>query len=417
MFTYLQNTHWNSQPSVPTSGLFAPIYTLPDCQAIQPLPRVSKQQALRLALGERMCDIETRSPVQTFAPSHEWTPVYAPQGSTKPISGPRPTPRRETMGDGDSLLGIQTFSKACMSASAAGTAAFTNTTIGGKPTRLGHSLLEVMPLIEHFARSHRADMRFDPYVGLAIDAFQEAGLLERTAMGPMGHPVCWFGRGYAVLSAAALCNAFVDEIRRRGRGAKTVQNMQRHEDKHAARARELRSYLADVAKRHADCAVKRFELCMHRNSTPTDREEYNFMLEAAMRFLRSVKEQFGAAIVADIHKIDRGATGTYLVHTLLAVDGPSKQELAAMDQILEALWRAQTLELGYLIDCNAVDEFMYRGTGQLAWQNESVASQLDKAAIFLAATDRVICVGHEGTRDGMVVGAVSGRHPLQPLRR
>ncbi|KQW61520.1 hypothetical protein ASC92_26695 [Variovorax sp. Root411] len=321
------------------------------------------------------------------------------------------------MGDGDKLLGIQAFSKACMSASAAGTAAFTNTTFGGKPTRLGHRLLAVMPLIEHFARSPCADIRFDPYVRLAIDAFQEAGLLEGTAMGPMGQPACWFGRGYAVLSAATLCNAFVDEIRRCGRQVSTGRDMQRHEDTHAARASGLRSYLADVGKRHADCDVKRFELCMRRTFTINDREEYNFMLEAGTRFLCSVKEQFGEAIVADIHKIDRGATSPYLVHILLALDGPSKQELAAMDQILEERWLAQTHGLGYLIDCNAVGEFMYRGSDTLARQNESIASQLDKAATFLADTDRVIRVGHEGTRDGLVLGAVSGRHPLQPIRR
>lgn len=416
MFTYPQSTNWNSHPGAPTGGLLGPTFTLQGGEAIRPLPRVSKHQALRLALGERMCDIETHSPVQVFAPSREWAPAYPPQGSPAPISVPRPSPRRETMADGDKLLGIQAFSKACMSASAAGTAAFTNTTRGGKPTRLGHSLLEVMPLIEHFARSRCADMRFDPYVRFAIDAFQEAGLLEGTAMGPIGQPVRWFGRGYAVLSAASLCNAFVEEIRRRGRQVSTGREMQRHEDAHAARANGLRSYLADVGKRHADCDVKRFELCMRRTLTLNDREEYNFMLEASVRFLRSVKEQFGQAIVADIHKIDRGATSPYLLHMLLALDGPSKQELAAMDQILEELWLGQTHGLGYLIDCNAVDEFMYRGSGMLARQNESIASQLDKAATFLADTDRVIRVGHEGTRDGLIVGAVSGRHPLQPIR-
>jgi uncharacterized Fe-S cluster-containing radical SAM superfamily protein len=140
---------------------------------------------------------------------------------------------------------------------------------------------------------------------------------------------------------------------------------------------------------------------------PSAREEFRFMLEASARYLRRLKEVFGEAIVGDIRKI----MSRYLVHVLLAVDGPSRQELAAIRQALSDHWDAQTQGLEYLIDCSAVDVFMYRGVGDLFDHCESAASQLNKAAIFLVDTDCMIQVGYDGMRDRPVGGTLSDRPP------
>ncbi len=46
------------------------------------------------------------------------------------------------------------------------------------------------------------------------------------------------------------------------------------------------------------------------------------MREASAQYLHGLKRLFGDAVVADIRKIDRGGTSDYLVHVLLALDGP-----------------------------------------------------------------------------------------------
>jgi hypothetical protein len=133
------------------------------------------------------------------------------------------------------------------------------------------------------------------------------------------------------------------------------------------------------------------------------------MLDASARYLRELKEVFGEAIVGCIRKVDRGATSPYLVHILLVVDGPSAQELESIRQGVSDQWTAQTQGVGYLIDGNAVDVFMYRGTGSQSLHLDSTESRLDKAVTFLADTDRMIQVGYGGARDGLVWKSMSGR--------
>ncbi len=221
-------------------------------------------------------------------------------------------------------------------------------------------------------------------------------------MGPVGQVERWFAQGCAAASVAVLVNAFVAELGKRGRQVGIGRRMQRHEHMHTARRREVRSYVAGVLKRHPGCEVMRFELCMSRNSKLNKQEEYGFMLAASARYLRELKEVFGEAIVGCIRKVDRGATSPYLVHILLVVDGPSVHELDSIRQGVSDQWTAPTQGVGYLIDSNAVDVFRYRGTGSQSRHYDSTASQLDKAVTFLADTDRMIQVGHDGARDGLV---------------
>ncbi|PLC02868.1 hypothetical protein CY658_23435 [Variovorax sp. RO1] len=309
------------------------------------------------------------------------------------------------MGYGDHLLLIKAFAKACIAASTATASAFDHTARGWKANRFGKCFIEVAPVIEFWSRARRDDARFDPQVQLAVDVFQQVGLLEGTAMGSLGQVECWFAEGYAVASVAVRVNAFVVELRKRGQQVSMGRKMLRHEDMHAARGREVRSSLSGVLKRHPSSSILRFELCMGRNSMASKQDEYGFMLDASARYLRDLRQEFGAAIVCDIRKADRGSTSDYLVHVVLAIDGPSPHELFAMRQTLSEGWTAQTQGLGYLIDCSAVEMFMYRGAGSHFSQHESNSSLLDKAAVFLADTDRIIHVGYDEGRDGLLIGA------------
>jgi hypothetical protein len=206
-----------------------------------------------------------------------------------------------------------------------------------------------------------------------------------------------------------LVNAFIDDLRKHGQRVGMGRKMQSHESTHAAREREVRAYLRKALKRHPDCSFMRFELCMGRNTESSRREEFAFMREASAQYLDGLKQLFGDAIVADIRKIDRGGTSNYLIHVLLALDGPRSCELAAIRHTFAEQWNDQTKGVGYLIDCDAVDAFMYRGAGSLLCYSVSTASQLINAATFLADTDSMIRVGFGGMCDGLILGAVSDR--------
>lgn len=402
MFPFPQNKHGGLPPQEPTAGSRSHVSR--GRRPARAVPRVAKSQSLRLALCERMCDIEIQPAVPFPAPARGWQPAYAPQAGVITPPAARSFPRWDTMGYGDHLLMIKAFAKTCISASTATASAFNHTSRGWKANRFGKRFLEVAPAIEFWSRARHDDARFDPQVQLAVDVFQQVGLLEGTAMGSVGRVERWFAQGYAAASVAVRVNAFVVELSKRGQQVSMSRRMQRHEDVHAVRGREVRSYLSGVLKRHPGCSVLRFELCMRRNSMSSKQDEYGFMLDASARYLRDLRQEFGQAIVGDIRKVDRGSTSDYLVHVVLAIDGPSPHELFAIRQTLSEGWTAQTQGLGYQVDCSAVEMFMYRGAGGHASQHESNSSLLDKAAVFLADTDRIIHVGYDEGRDGLLIG-------------
>ena len=403
MFPFPQNTHGALPPQEPTAGSRS--HAFRGRRPAQAVPRVAKIQLLRQALAERMCDIEIQQPAPIHAPALVWQPAYAPQGSVATPPADRLFPRWETMGYGDHLLTIKAFAKSCFCASTMTASAFNLTSRGWKASRLGKSFLEVVSVVEFWSRARRDDARFDPQVQLAFDVFQQVGLLEGTAMGPLAQVERWFAQGYAAASVAVRVNAFFAELSKRGQQVSMGRKMQFHEDMHAARGREVRSYLTGGLKRHPGCSFLRFELCMGRNSMSSRQDEYGFMLDASARYLRDLRQEFGEAIVCAIRKVDRGNTSDYLVHVVLAIDGPRPHELFAMRQTLSEGWKAQTQGIGYLIDCSAVGTFMYRGADYHFNQHESSSSLLDKAAVFLADTDRIIHVGYDEGRTGLLIGS------------
>ncbi|MFM9925457.1 hypothetical protein VLK31_20880 [Variovorax sp. H27-G14] len=402
MFPFPQNAEGCLPPQERMASIRSPI--LRGHLPARAVPRIAKSQLLRLALAERMCDLMMHQPAVRPVPVQGWQPAYAPHGGVITPLTAQWLPRWETMGCGDTLLTVKAFSKACISTSAADTSAFNHTPRGWKANRLGNSFLDVAPLIEFWSQARRGDLRFDPQVELAIDVFQQVGLAEGTAMGPLGQVECWFAQGYAIASVAVRVNAFVNELGKRGRQVRTARKVHRHEDLHTARGREVRSYLTGALRRHPGSHVMRFELCVSRNTKVGREDEYDFMLEASTRYERELKEMFGTAIVADVRKIDRGNTSRYLVHFLLALDGPRPAELIAIRQTASDRWNAQMQGIGYLVNTNEVDSFVYRGMGKQSGRCESTEIQLIKAAAFLADTDRVIQVGSDGMHDGLIFG-------------
>lgn len=407
MFPFPQNTHGGLPPQEPAAESRS--HAFRGRWPTQAAPRVAKSQSLRLALSERMCDIEIQPSMPFSAPARGWQPVYVSQSSVVTPPATRLFPRWDTIGYGDHLLMIKAFAKTCIAASTATASAFNHTARGWKANRFGKSFIDVAPVIDFWSRARHDDARFDPQVQLAVDVFQQVGLWEGTAMGSLGQIERWFAQGYAAASVAVRVNAFIVELRKHGQQVAMARKVQRHEDMHAARGREVRAHLTGVLKRHPGCAVLRFELCMGRNSMSSKQDEYGFMLDASARYLCDLRQEFGEAIVGDIRKVDRGSTSDYLVHVVLAVDGPSPHELFAIRQALSEGWKAQTQGVGYLIDCSAVEMFMYRGAGSHFSQHESNSSLLDKTAVFLADTDRIIHVGYDEGRDGLLIGSPSRR--------
>lgn len=406
MFPFPRNTHGGLPPPEPKAGSRSHVSR--GRRPAQAEPRVAKSQSLRLALSERMCDIEIQPAMPFRAPARGWQPAYVPQGGVITPPAARSFPRWDTMGYGDHLFLIKAFAKTCIAASTGTASAFDHTARGWKANRFGKCFIEVAPVIEFWSRARRDDARFDPQVQLAVDVFQQVGLLGGTAMGSLGQVEHWFAQGYAATSVAVMTNAFVSELRKRGQQASTARTMQRHKDAHAARGREIRSYLTRVLKHHPECDVMRFELCMGCNSKLNQQEEYDFMLEAAACYLRELKKVFGEAIVADIRKTDRGNKSGYLVHVLLAFEGPGTHELMAIRHTVATQWSEQTQGVGYVMDCDAVEAFMYRGAGSPLGYGESTANQLTRAVSFLVDTDSMIQVGFDGMRDGLIFGAIAG---------
>lgn len=402
MFPFPHNTPWGSPQMAPAAG--GRPHAFHGHLPAQPLPRVPKSNSLRLALSERMCDIEVPPAVPFCAPPPEFQPFYTLPGDDIAPPAARLFPRWNTMHQGESLLMIQAFARACIATRTTEASAFRNSARGWKANRLGKLFLDAVPMIESLSRGRHLDTRLDPQTQLAIDVFEEFGFLEGTGMGPVGQVECWFAQELATASVAVRVNAFIDELRRRGGLVGTDRKIRRHDDMHEARGRELRSYFKGVLKRHTGCSILRFELCMRRNSKLSREEEYDFMLGASARYLSELKKIFGEAMVADVCKMDRGNTSDYLVHVLLALDGPTAHELVAVRQSIVDQWSAETQGVGYLIDCQAVDVFMYRGAGGHPGPHESNAIAFDKAAVFLADTDRLIHVGYGMGRDGLLIG-------------
>lgn len=73
------------------------------------------------------------------------------------------------------------------------------------------------------------------------------------------------------------------------------------------------------------------------------------------------------------------------------------------------MWDRLFPNQGALVDCNNFVQFAYRGCDSPIRQHEPLAGQLEKAAIYLAETDRLIHYGFGAGRASLLIGTVSER--------
>lgn len=279
-----------------------------------------------------------------------------------------------------------------------------------KPTKVGKALLPLIGTLYGLARRVSASPHLEPYVQLAIDAYRNCGLhqLVQHRVEMAAQPEVWKD-GHVDAVTANLCDNFV-----RGLGESANHNNAgklelMHKAMHDKRCCELREYLSDVPKQHPGARILRVELSHLKVSWATGREDSESMIAASTQVLRELKQRYGDAIVADVRKLDFGPTGSTIVHLLLAIDGPTDSELEGLIRTLLELWDRLFPNQGAVVNCNDFDQFAYRGCGSLIRQHESLAGQLDKAAIYLAETDRLIRYGFGAANDNLLIGTISER--------
>lgn len=364
-------------------------------------------QDSRAALNERLCLIEIqRQPLVPYG--LHVVPVYGELAASLPVVrasiAPASADRAEV------LLQIRTFAKQVRMLRGTGARAFTPLRHYWKVTQVGIALLAVMGDLFALAQLHRLDRRFDPYVQLAVDEFAAAGLIAAILphMLPGPNLDAW-RRGYVDPVIANLSNSFIKRLHERASANQAGRVEQMHKTQNDARARELRSYFSNLVKQHPNAHVERLELTVQGLYQLGQHEKFRHLVDASTRLLKALKHRYGGAIVGDVRKVDHTPTGDYLVHLLLAVEGPGASELDGFRCAIRELWNEMFPDHGIVVDCNDFEHFMYRGCGALIRPHESLKGQLDKAVIFLAETNRMICIGYGEGHDGLLIGTVSGR--------
>ncbi|WP_162245713.1 hypothetical protein [Variovorax sp. Root411] len=363
-------------------------------------------QDSRAALNERLCLIEIQR--QPAPWGRDIVPVYGELAASLPVVRAGITPA--SVGRGEVLLQIRAFAKQVRMLRGTGARAFTPMRHCWKVTQVGVALLAVMGDLFELAQLHHQDRRFDWGVQLAVDEFAAVGLITAILphMLPSPNLDAW-RLGYVDPVIANLSNAFIKRVRERANAHQAGRVEQLHKTRNDALARELRSYFSDLVRQHPSAHVERLELTIQGPYQLNQRDNFKRMVDATTRLLKALKHRYGSAIVGDIRKVDHAPKGDYLVHLLLAVEGPSASELEDLRRAIRELWDEMFPDHGIVVDCNDFELFMYRGCGTLIRPHESLKGQLDKATIFLAETDRMIRIGYGEGHDGLLIGTVSGR--------
>lgn len=271
-------------------------------------------------------------------------------------------------------------------------------------------MLDVLGDLFRVAISRNPDRHFDPYLHLALEEFVACGLIDAIYrnMHPEPNLPMWRA-GHIDPVVANLGNAYVQKVRERANHNQAGRAEQFHRGRCDRAAADVRAYFADLRRQHPRAHIERQELSVQGGWLVASADGLKLLVDASMRLLLELKKRFGEAIVADIRKVDHGPRGEYIVHLLLAVDGPSASELEGLRRAIREVWDEMCPNRGIVVNCNNFEQFMYRGCGAVIRQHESLANQLDKAAIFLAETDRMIRVGFGESHDGLLIGTKSGR--------
>lgn len=366
--------------------------------ALMPLaPRVSpSKQPMRIALSERLA----HNPLQPFAiPRTGWQRRHALEMNER-ASAPSITPENLREGElqAEQLLSLIDFVGNCTK-STDQRLFFRRTSKGIATKKLAFSLANMLPVLIGLTRSDYCDLAFEPSIGTACRAFVRVGLDQMSAqMGQFwqfGHPA-W----------VSLFEEFGDAIRVQQRSANAGRVQQKHSDHHRVRLRQTKAFFAKVARAHPAGHLVRAEVEGSLNGAADHRTRFLHMHRASGDFIRRLKLVYGDVIVCDARLIDRASGNGYQAHVLLVIDGPSHQEVAAIEEALPNIWR-EVLPTGQLRDPSSMPNFQYRGTGSEYRGYQSLATQLEKAAVYMAGTSEMFHVHIAGTTDGLVLGEVS----------
>lgn len=366
----------------------------------------TKAQQLALAMEERMVFINAE--VRPSPHSRDVVPAYGEPPDTLPTI-------LTSLDFSDADRGIQlrkvrAFAGLTRSSRGQVVRAFLPQQGHWKPTKVGKALLPLIGTLYGLAHHGSASLHLDPYVQLAIDAYRNCGLhqLVQHRVQMASQPEMWMGANVDSVTAN-LCEHFVRALGQSANHNNAGKSELMHKAMHDRRGSELREYLSVVPKQHPGARVLRVELSRLKASWATGRDDFESMIAASTQVLRELKQRYGDAIVADVRKPDIGPTGSTIVHLLLAIDGPTDSELEGLIRTLLGLWDRLFPDQGAVVNCNDFDQFVYRGCGSQIRQHESLADQLDKAAIYLAETDRMIRYGFGAGNDNLLIGTVSRR--------
>lgn len=337
--------------------------------------RIRKEQDVREALNERMCDLDASMRVD---------------------------PRSLSWG-GNALLDIDRFASRCAASGTSGKLPFRLDRQDWKITDTGRDLLPLLQPLELFSLREKADTQYSPHIQLAIDAFRLKGLHMSPSY--LGYSIAavwnWMHGDYAHPTAANLCNAFVQAMGRSGSERAFERRLQAHRTLHDRRTAELQTHFDTLLSQRPRSHLIRLELCVCVISTNRPRDEFRLMLNASTQWVGAVHKQFGKAIVFDVRKIDIAQSGRYMVHVLLAVDGPTEQERPDMREAMHQSWIDLMPYGAYSVNCDAQVLFQHRGTGS---QAKPLAQQLEQALVYFTSTDRFCHVGFGGMLNGLTIG-------------
>jgi hypothetical protein len=251
-------------------------------------------------------------------------------------------------------------------------------------TAQGRSLLLLNQSLSALGVQAPQDVEFHPAVRICMDAYRAhlADLYEFHV--PTSFE--WISP-----STAAAMQGFLHQVRQAFQQPASRGWIRRHKDQRAMTHRILGKYLNDLAKKHTDAHVLRFELGGHDDGAPQTSDAYARSYEKTrdlgLAWLQLAIEQLGGALVGDVLKVDRGVKSRYDLHALLVIDGPLREELPVIRDALAANWKELNGEHGYALDCDLITGFRYRGASGDHFFETPLRERLKDAALFLAATD------------------------------
>ncbi|QRY31835.1 hypothetical protein JVX96_00450 [Variovorax sp. PDNC026] len=377
----------------------------PDIPRYEPMPlppRVSAaKQPLRIALSERLA----HNPLQPFAlPKTGWQHAHALKVQEQMLAPPiEPGDLHQAELQTDQLFALLDFVRQCTK-STDRTLFFRRSSSGVFSVKpLGRSLQNLLPAVAALSRADCCDLAFAPSIEAACLAFGQVGLDQ-----------VWVDRSQSWQSCAAplvtLLENFGDHIRDHQRSTRAGRAQTLHDEIHRTRLQETKRYFAKLPRAHPTGYLVRVELELACGGTADPQTRFHHMHRSSGDFIRRLKLLYGEALVGDARLIDRASGNGYQAHVALVFDGPTHQELRDIEHALPSVWR-DLAPNGQLRDTNAMPTFQYRGTGAEYRDYESLASQLEKVAVYMACTGELYRVHlNDGLKD-LILAEVSDIDP------